>query len=241
MPCEHALSPSFPRAVIFDMDNTLYPYPPSHKAGMGAVEEKLVTDYGITPRSFAECFMRAREELKKRLGATASSHSRLLYFMRTLELLGFKSQPLLALDLEQSYWRNFLKAEELYPDVIPLFEFLRSSGVVIAIVTDLTAQIQLRKLIYFDIDKYIDCLITSEEAGVDKSGLIPFELAIERLGIPPQEIWVVGDDEQADMYPARHFSMTPVFKSSAASSAPQWVPLKFQYFAELKIFLEALK
>ena len=61
MPCEHALSPSFPRAVIFDMDNTLYPYPPSHKAGMGAVEEKLVTDYGITPRSFAECFMRARE------------------------------------------------------------------------------------------------------------------------------------------------------------------------------------
>ena len=94
------------------------------------------------------------------------------------------------------------KTAELYPDVISLFELLRSSGVVIAIVTDLTAQIQLRKLIYFDIDNYIDCLITSEEAGVDKSGLIPFELAIERLGIPPQEIWVVGDDEQADMYPA---------------------------------------
>ncbi|MCH5146283.1 HAD-IA family hydrolase [Desulfovibrio sp. UIB00] len=241
MVCQHISSPNFPHAVIFDMDNTLYPYQPSHNAGMNAVEEKLITDYGITSKNFTECFMQARNELKVRLKATASSHSRLLYFMRTLELLGFKSQPLLALDLEQSYWRNFLKVAELYPDVIQVFEFLKSSGVAIAIVTDLTSQIQLRKLIYFDIDKYIDCIVTSEEAGIDKSGLVPFELAIQRLGIPPQEIWVVGDNEQADMHPAHHFSMLPVFKFSATSCAPQWVPLKFQHFAELKRILEDLK
>ncbi|MDR2548598.1 MAG: HAD family hydrolase [Desulfobulbus sp.] len=230
-----------PRAVIFDLDNTLYPYPPSHDAGMNAVAEKLLRDYGITPAIFLECFSRARNEIKSRLGSTASSHSRLLYFMRTLELLGFKSQPLLALDLEQSYWRNFLKAAELFPGVIPLFEFLKTSGISIAIVTDLTAQIQLRKLVYFNLDKFIDCIVTSEEAGTDKPGLVPFTLALEKLNLPASEIWAVGDDEKADMQPALHLSLFSVYKASDGTAAPSGVALQFRHFAELNSYLEKLK
>lgn len=231
----------FPRAIIFDLDNTLYPYHPSHKAGMEAVEEKLFADYGVAPKSFAECFRNAREEVKKRLGQTASSHSRLLYFMRMLELLGFKSQPLLALDLEQSYWRNFLKAAELFPGVIELLEFLKASDVSVAIVTDLTAQIQLRKLIYFNLDKFVDCIVTSEEAGTDKSGFIPFELAIKKLNLPPEDIWIVGDDEKADILPALHFSITPVYKISAGISPPSGAYMHFRHFSELISCLESLK
>ena len=232
---------SFPQAIVFDLDNTLYPYAPSHKAGMAAVEEKLSTDYGVTTEAFSECFGRARNEIKKRLGHTASSHSRLLYFMRTLELLGFKSQPLLALDLEQSYWRNFLKAANLFSGVIPLFEFLKASNVSIAIVTDLTMQIQLRKLIYFNLDKFIDYIVTSEEAGTDKSGLVPFALILEKLNTPQQHIWVVGDDKEADLQASLHFSMLPVYKTSQGSPVPEEAAMYFHSFEELRKCLEKLK
>ena len=231
---------AFPQCVIFDLDNTLYPYLPSHKAGMKSVEEKLSMDYGVDLVVFAENFALAREEIKQRLGQTASSHSRLLYFMRTLELLGFKSQPLLALDLEQTYWRSFLKKAELFPDVVSLFEFLKASDVSLAIVTDLTTQIQLRKIIHFDLDKYVDVIVTSEEAGVEKSQFVPFELALKKLNIPAQKTWVVGDDAAADIAPAIHLSMTAAFKASSGTKSPAGTSIHFQKFDELKNKLENL-
>ena len=37
----------FPKAVIFDTDNTLYPYSPAHKEATRAVEEKVEKLLGI--------------------------------------------------------------------------------------------------------------------------------------------------------------------------------------------------
>lgn len=232
---------TFPQCVVFDLDNTLYPYLPSHKAGMSAVEVKLAKDYGVAPDAFGECFAEARHEMKQRLGPTASSHSRLLYFSRTLELLGFKSQPLLSLDLEQSYWRSFLKRATLFPGVIPLLEFLKASNVAIAIVTDLTAQIQFRKIIHFDLDRFVDAIVTSEEAGVDKAGLAPFKLILRKLNIPSAQTWVVGDDVDADMQPALSLSMTAIYKCSSHTKPPNGVAFHFHTFDQLQARLESLR
>lgn len=234
-------SQNFPRAVILDLDGTLYPYAPANAAGMNAVREKLLREYGIKRKQFNACFCQARQEVKKRLGQTASSHSRLLYFQRMLELLGFSSQPLLALDLEQSFWRNFLKNADLYPGVTDFLQFLKTSGVAVAIVTDLTAQIQLRKLVYFELDSFIDCIVTSEESGADKAALLPFALALEKLALPPQDIWVIGDDEQADMIPARHFSMLPLLKSARGMPAGSVAAGCFNHFSEITAHLKRLR
>lgn len=232
---------NFPRAVILDLDDTLYAYFPGYKAGMDAVRKKLLAEYGIGQKQFSACFSQAREEVKRRLGQTASAHSRLLYFLRMLELLGFSAQPLLALDLEQSFWRNFLKAVELFPGVLDLLQFLKASGVTVAIVTDLTAQIQLRKLVYLELDAFVDCIVTSEEAGTDKPGLVPFSLAVEKLAVPPQDIWVIGDDEQADMIPARHFSMIPLLRAPAGTPADSVAAASFRHFSELTAYLKKLQ
>ena len=58
-----------------------------------------------------------KRQVKRQLGHTASSHSRLLYFQRGIEMLGRKTQLLITLDLEQTYWRTFLSHCELFPGV----------------------------------------------------------------------------------------------------------------------------
>ena len=75
-----------PDAVLFDTDNTLYPYDPAHKAAMDAVRAKAVRLFGIEKEKFDETFGMARDAVKERLKGTASSHSRLLYFQRMLEI-----------------------------------------------------------------------------------------------------------------------------------------------------------
>ena len=192
-----------PDAVLFDTDNTLYPYDPAHHAAQEAVKEKVINTFSISAKDFDGAFQEARQQIKARLGHTASSHSRLLYMQRMLEIMGLGSQVLLALDFEQTYWRTFLSNAVLFDDVKELLDDLRLLGIPTAIVTDLTAQIQFRKVVYFGLDRYFNFIVTSEEAGFDKPHEAPFQIALEKMRPKGDVIWMIGDNPVNDIGGAR--------------------------------------
>lgn len=192
-----------PDAVLFDTDNTLYPYDPAHHAAQEAVKEKVINAFAISAKDFDSAFQEARKQIKARLGHTASSHSRLLYMQRMLEIMGLGSQVLLALDFEQTYWRTFLSNATLFDDVKELLDDLRLLGIPTAIVTDLTAQIQFRKVVYFGLDRYFNFIVTSEEAGFDKPHEAPFQIALEKMQPKGGVIWMIGDNPVNDIGGAR--------------------------------------
>jgi HAD superfamily hydrolase (TIGR01549 family) len=193
-----------PDAILFDTDNTLYPYDPAHAAAQQAVRQKATRQFSLTAEQVDKAFMEARHQVKARLKHTAASHSRLLYMQRMLEIIGLGSQVLLALDFEQTYWRTFLSHAVLFDDVIELLDDLRLLSIPTAIVTDLTAQIQFRKMVYFGLDTYVDCIVTSEEAGFDKPHPAPFTMALEKLQLPPTaRVWMVGDNPVNDIQGAK--------------------------------------
>lgn len=192
-----------PDAFLFDTDNTLYPYAPAHQAAQRAVREKVVTTFSITPAEFDRAFRAARQQVKTRLQHTAASHSRLIYLQGMLEMLGLGSQVLLALDFEQTYWRTFLSHAVLFDGVKELLDDIRLLGIPTAIVTDLTAQIQFRKVVYFGLDHYFDYIITSEEAGFDKPHAAPFLIALEKMRPKGDCIWMIGDSPENDIRGAR--------------------------------------
>ena len=202
----------FPKAIIFDTDNTLYPYLPAHKEATRAVENKVEKQLGIDKLIFRDAYTEAREEIKLRLGHVASSHSRLLYMQITIEKLELGTRILTTLDLEQTYWRTFLSNCKLFPGVLEFIQILKSNGVITAHITDLTAQIQFRKLVYFGLDEFFDYVVTSEEAGADKPDSRPFEVAFEKLKINPKDIWMVGDDPKSDMLGAGKMGLKKILK-----------------------------
>jgi HAD superfamily hydrolase (TIGR01549 family) len=233
-----------PQAIIFDTDNTLYAYAPPHAVASAAAEEKAVRLLGIDAASVRSAFAQARADVKQQLGRTASSHSRLLYFQRGIELLGRKTQLVITLDLEQTYWRTFLSHCELFPGVREFLAALRRCGVNTAIITDLTSQIQFRKIIYFGLDDSFDYVVTSEEAGADKPALAPFQLAITKLGIAPERIWMIGDDPACDLAGARAFGITTLLRVDRArrhgngnGSGAGDADLEFDDFEELHRYL----
>ena len=210
-----------PKAVIFDTDNTLYPYDPAHFAATKAVQDKATSLLGVTCQEFDIAFKAARQDVKNRLEGTASSHSRLLYFQRTLESLGMGTQILLTLDLEQTYWSAFLANARLFPGVRDFILQLKSDGVVTANITDLTSQIQFRKIVYFGLDEYFDYVVTSEEAGRDKPDKAPFEIALSKIGFQPSEIWMLGDNPISDIEGAASVGMTPIQKTHSGVKVSQ--------------------
>jgi putative hydrolase of the HAD superfamily len=107
---------------------------------------------------------------------------------------------LLALDFEQTYWRTFLSNAILFEGVKELLDDLRLLGIPTAIVTDLTAQIQFRKVVYFGLDRYFNYIVTSEEAGFDKPHQAPFQIAIEKMQPKGDCIWMIGDNPINDIH-----------------------------------------
>jgi putative hydrolase of the HAD superfamily len=193
-----------PAAVLFDLDNTLYPYRPAHEAGMRSIEDKAATKLGIEPDHFNSVFSRARSDIKNQLGNAASSHSRLLYFQRTLEYLGLRSQVVLSLEFEQTYWRNFLSAIKLREGVTEFLDLLARFSIPKVIITDLTSQIQFRKLVFLNLDQRFEYVVTSEESGADKPDGVGFKEARKKLSIELEPVWMIGDNYLGDLIGAKN-------------------------------------
>lgn len=190
-----------PGAVLFDIDNTLYDYEFANYAASQAVERTAIGLLHISRDTYRTALKQARQDIKARLGNTSSSHSRLLYFQRMVEILGFRPRLSFILELEQMFWDTFFTNAPLFPGVVGFLQCLRHQEIPTAIITDLTAQVQLRKLVYFKIENAFDVVVTSEEVGTDKPEFRNFKLALDKLQVETNnsQIWMVGDNPKTDI------------------------------------------
>lgn len=233
-----------PDCVLLDLDNTLYDVEAPMAAGQQAARDYAKNELSIDAETFDRAFTVSREELKHRLGHTASSHSRLLYFQRTIERAGLATQPFAALQMEQAYWSAYLAEAKLFEDVTDFLDDLRIAGVRVVIVTDLTAQVQHRKMLFFGLHRYIDWMVTSEEVKADKPAPEIFELALAKLGGVEGVIWMIGDNADRDIIGARHAlgaktiqKLHTGVKEGDGEAQPD---ASFKHFSELRRFFSAL-
>tara|TARA_B100001564_G_C20610131_1_gene657186 strand:- start:372 stop:1133 length:762 start_codon:yes stop_codon:yes gene_type:complete len=235
-----------PDAILVDMDNTLYPYEAAHEAGLEELEKKLSTMLPVSRVEFRDAYHTARKTIKSRLQNTASSHSRILYMQRLLETLGLGSQVLMALDLEQAYWQSFLNNAHLFDDAKDFLQDARGLGIPLINVTDLTAQIQFRKIVYFGLEGYFDCIVTSEEAGFDKPHPTIFELAIEKTQPKGSVFWMIGDNNQNDLCGARDsigaITIQKIHRGVLRGQGENKADFEFKHYRELiKILKQSSK
>ena len=224
--------------VIFDIDDTMYEYLPCHEHALYSVAEKFQNLYNIDKKEFIKLYKIAREELKSQKLRGGSAHSRFLYIQRLLEIMGLGTRPSLVLDLEQSYWTFFISKMKPRKGLLPLFEFFKSNNYGLGVLTDLTSNIQFRKLIHLGLDSNIDFIVTSEETGVDKPDDGNFHLIMKKFKIDSSsQIFMIGDDLVKDIEPAKRLYNAKTFllkNSDNAKKINESVDHLFRDFEELK-------
>jgi FMN phosphatase YigB (HAD superfamily) len=183
-----------PDLVVVDLDGTLYEYEVCHAAGMGALYELVGAQLGMSKAEFVSRFDHSRVRVKARLGNTASSHSRLIYLEQLMidHNLGFR--PKLLLQGAQIYWSTFLSRMIIRPGVEEFLLICRQLGIRVAVVTDLTSEIQLRKIVRLGLETYMDYFITSEFVGSDKETMAGFGFLKELQDNQVNSCnWYIGD------------------------------------------------
>jgi putative hydrolase of the HAD superfamily len=187
-------------AVLFDLDNTLYPYAPCNEAGKRAALDALrERGYELDRAAFDDLYATGRRETKRETGGTAASHSRHVYFKRGLSRHAGEPDPAGALAAGDAYWNGYLAAMSLCDGVEAVLDALSAAGTDVAVVTNLTTRVQLRKLVRLGIDDRIDLLVTSEEVGREKPSALPFTSALAEFDCSPSEALAVGDNVETDV------------------------------------------
>lgn len=196
------------RGIMLDLDNTMYDYEPCNEHAKSGLFRSIAADFHMDAGNVEEAFDAARRAVKKQLKGTAAAHSRLLYIQRTLEILGISASHVVRYN--DLFWEKYFEKMKLSEGVAGFLEHAKNLGVRICIVTDLLAEIQLKKMSYLGIDKYIDFIVTSEEAGADKPSPRIFMLALEKLGMEKDDVVMVGDDEKKDVRGAENVGIRAI-------------------------------
>ena len=184
-----------PELVVFDLDDTLYEYKSRNERATDELVSYICMYSNIELDLVKLALNNSRELVKKRLGHTASSHSRLLYISETFRQLGLRPDPVKFLTLEEAYWSNFLSDISLFPHAESFLELLRTNNISLALITDLTSEIQYRKLEQLNLNNTFDFILTSEDAGGDKRSGIPFEILAQEFSGSLKGAWFIGDSD----------------------------------------------
>ena len=158
----------FEKLAVIDLDDTLYAYSPCASEAEIAVVKFLVEQTSLDSESVLTNLARARRRVKELIPDQGASHSRLLYFSQFMREIGCAGEFELSIRSEQLYWATFFQHMKPFKDTHSFLSSLRREGFYVCIRTDLTSQIQQRKVIHLGIDRLIDDLVSSETVGGDK-------------------------------------------------------------------------
>lgn len=201
------------RAVIFDVDNTLYDYDQANEQAFQAVTDYAQEILGIPAEDFPALHQEADELLRLRTGRLcAAIHSRLLRYQLVLEEAG---RPLRhARQMTERYWSVFLSAMEPDPAAAACLDQLKAAGYILGIGTNMTADYQFAKLERLGLLDKLDFVVTSEEAGAEKPEGRLFACCVEKAGCQAAECVFVGDNWEMDILGAERAGLRPVWLSA---------------------------
>ncbi|OGL65168.1 hypothetical protein A3B21_00320 [Candidatus Uhrbacteria bacterium RIFCSPLOWO2_01_FULL_47_24] len=214
------------KGILIDLDDTLYPYPLCNEAGIQATVSYLASKLKKPSEQVRQAFLDGRaatkELLKTAAGELAASHHRLLYLQKAIEGMSGRTNPEFTLVAEQVFWEAYLARMVLFPGALEFLERAKAQEKMIAIITDMTAQMQLKKVVQLGIAHLVDFLITSEEAGRDKPDPAALHLALKKTRLSPHEVVMVGEDEAHDIAAAHAAGITAIaiHKNPTDASVP---------------------
>lgn len=186
------------KAVIFDIDNTLYSYDEANACAFAELLRYAERELGIPEAEFREEYSREYAAMRGILGETAAIHNRLIRIQRVLEKRGLPLTPHV-LRMNDLYWDCLMDAMKPSPHAEETLRALRQAGIRTGCGTDMTARVQFQKLERLGMLDAFDFLVSSEEAGVEKPASGMFLLCAGKAGVLPEECLFVGDNRKKDV------------------------------------------
>lgn len=214
---------SSPQAVIFDLDDTLYPESQYVTSGF-----KSVADWA------ADRWNLPSETVTSQL-SSLQKHAQGRVFNAWLDQQGLKNDDANVQEMVKAY-RDHSPNIKLLPEVRPVIQLLRKTYRV-GLVSDGYKGVQQKKFAALMIADLFDSVVFSDELGREhwKPSRVPFDAVLSKLGVCSDDATYVGDNPQKDFLGARRAGMTSIRLRLTGGVYEHLEPKTSEHEADLEI------
>ncbi|MEU6180652.1 HAD family hydrolase [Streptomyces coeruleorubidus] len=229
------------RAVVWDVDDTLFDYTTADRLGMRAhlTAEGLLDEYGTVEEAITRWRQITDAQWARFAAGEASFEGQ-----RRDRVRVFLGQDLTDAEADawfQRYIGHYETAWALFPDVLPVLDALAVSHRH-AVLSNSSLHVQDRKLRVLGVHDRFETILCAAELGVSKPEAGAFLAACEFLGLPPHQVAYVGDHPEIDGRGAADAGLLSVWIDRGGAYAtiePPAGPHRIASLAELPSLLGA--
>jgi putative hydrolase of the HAD superfamily len=198
------------RAVLFDLDDTLFDHHRSAGAALARVHERFAGSVAF--EQFEAHHIRYLEEMHIEVlaGRIDLDEARRERFRRVFAALGLEMSNEQVAGAASAYRSGYLAERRAMDGAAALLAAL-APRVRIGIVSNNLLEEQRDKLEFCALTPYVDALVVSGDVGISKPEPGIFRIALERLGVSGDEAVMVGDSWAADIVGARRASIRAIW------------------------------
>jgi putative hydrolase of the HAD superfamily len=199
------------RAVLFDLDNTLFDHPTSARTGVDAFLRHLGTEHSdeLTRSWFEIEQVNYDRFLTKELSFHEQRRERLRDFLPQTGLAVPKTDTQLD-DLFAVYLRKYEEAWTAFPDAAPALLGLRAAGIPVGVVTNGNHDQQTSKINRIGLEPLIDRIFSSELTSHAKPAPEAFAEPCKSMQLSPAQTLYVGDNYRVDIEGARNAGLQAI-------------------------------
>jgi putative hydrolase of the HAD superfamily len=194
------------KAIVFDLDDTLYPQIEFKRSGFNAVSDWLARKFDLD----RQAVLSVLETILDQYGPSYP-----FMFDRLVERMALHKSALP--HLVEVFIRHD-PSLECFPGVIAMLERLRKTYR-LGILTDGRNCVQRRKIIALNLEKLVDEILCSDEIGLEKPAEELFAWFEYKFGIACDQMMYIGDDCRKDFYGANLRRWTTVAVETGEVSA----------------------
>jgi putative hydrolase of the HAD superfamily len=185
------------RAVVWDVDDTLFDYTTADREGMRGhlAAEGLLERYG-TPERALDLWREITDQQWTRFADGETTFQG----QRRDRVRVFLARELTDAEADawfERYITHYEAAWALFPDVLPVLDALAASHRH-AVLSNSSLHVQDRKLRVLGVHDRFEAILCAAELGVSKPDAAAFLAACEALALPPHEVAYVGDHPEID-------------------------------------------
>jgi HAD superfamily hydrolase (TIGR02253 family) len=191
------------KAVLFDLDNTLIDFWKMKKVSCSAAIDAMIgaglnVDHDKAFKILFKLYDKHGLEEKK-------------IFQKVLkQLTGNIDYKVLANGIV-AYRRVRTGFLEPYPNVDYILMKLKAKGIKLGIITDAPRLKAWIRLASIKLSNYFDIVVTFEDTGQLKPSKKPFEIALNKFNLDPEECLMIGDWPERDIKGAKSIGMKTCF------------------------------
>ncbi|HJJ36581.1 MAG TPA: HAD family hydrolase [Methanocorpusculum sp.] len=182
------------KAIVFDMDNTLFDFYVCMEAGCRAAIDAL----GVgTPEELYAYYFRGKYSIE--------DNQNLLDYMQDHDCLSIDTLKTVRVFDDAKY-----RVLHPYPGIPEVLSTLKAEGYLLGLVTDAYIASANTRLEKTNLAHYFDAIVGFDTTGYKKPHHAPFECVLDMLNCRPHEAMYIGDSLRRDIGPAEGVGMTAV-------------------------------